>query len=290
MMSELRADLVLAWRWLVDSEGSTRSLALIRMGLVANCWARWGNDHVLYRDLTPEVMLVGLLFFVSSTLTFVGCWTRAASAGLAIATFYFVYVKGHMYGFEPYTHHHTTLLANACFLLALAPCGRSLSVDRWRAQNRARKSSKTSGALSTLEPERANLWALRLMALLMASIYFWGATDKLNMGFLSGARMTHYLMYFYTGPEELSWVGFRQLMAVSACVTVALEFSLAFGLFSRKYRRVLVVPGLLLHGVFYFSLSVFTFSTTMWVLYLATFDPDEVDRVLERLLSAGEKS
>ncbi len=280
MAQALSKDLKEGMDWLLRFESSTRSVAVMRIFIVANVWARWGNDHVLYRDLNPEALLSGMLFFVASTCAFFGIFTRVAMAFLAATTMYFVYVVGHVYGHEPYTHHHTTLLANACLLLSFAPCGRSLSVDRWFALRKAEKENTQA-----LE-ERANLWALRLMALQVAAIYFWGAVDKTNVAFLSGARMSHYLMYYYTGPIELDHFIFGSgfLMQALAVLTVGLEYALAFGLLVPEYRRWLLIPGLLLHGVFYFSLSVFTYSTTMWALYLAVVDPDAFDRVLYRLL------
>lgn len=269
--------------WLLKCEGSTRALAIMRLFIVANVWARWGDEHVLYRDLNAEALLIGGLFFLSTIAAFFGIFTSISMAGVALVTNYFVYVQGHLYGHEPYTHHHTTLLANVCLLLALAPCGRSLSVDRWMELNRAEKQNRSA------RPERANLWVQRLLALQVVSIYFWGAVDKTNLTFLSGDRMQHYLMYYYTGPVELNEFipGSELLMRFLAIATVGLEYALAFGLLISRYRKWLLIPGLLLHGVFYLSLSVFTYTTTMWALYLAVIEPDEFDRALDRLLERG---
>ena len=38
-------------RWALDVEGSTRSAALIRIGLVGLIWARWGNELLLYKQI-----------------------------------------------------------------------------------------------------------------------------------------------------------------------------------------------------------------------------------------------
>lgn len=272
--------------WLLKTEGSTRPLAVMRIFIIANLWARWGDEHVLYRDLNLEPLLVSMLFFLATTAAFFGIFTGISMAGVALVTNYFVYVQGHVYGHEPYTHHHTILLANVCFLLALSPCGRSLSVDRyidlWRAER--------DGRLPL--PERANLWAQRLIALQLASIYVWGAIDKTNPAFLSGARMAHYLMYYYTGPVELSQLlpGADLLMRILAFCTVALEYALGIGLLLPAYRKWLLIPGLVLHGIFYFSLSVFTYTTTMWTLYLAVVEPADFDRLLDRLLGSSSRS
>lgn len=271
-----------AYRWLCETEGSTRAVALIRMAIVANAWARWSDEHVIYRNLDPETVVVGLLFFFSSTLTFFGLFTRVASLVFAATTFHFVYVVGHLRGHEPYVHHHTTLLAWAALLVALSPAGRSLSIDRWLSLRRAERRGDPP------PPEIGNLWAQRLMVVQISSVYVWGAIDKSNLAFASGARMTHYLMYYYTGPTELTDISplLAGVMPIAGALTLALEWGLGFGLFFRRTRRWLVIPGLLLHGAFYFALSVFTFTTTMWALYLACFEPDEVDAAFTRLLGA----
>lgn len=124
---------------------------------------------------------------------------------------------------------------------------------------------------------------MRLLALQAASVYFWTALNKCNAGFLSGARLSHYVMSFYTGSSPIDHGALHALFVLVAWATVALEFSLAFGLFFERSRRWLVVPGLLLHGTFYALLSVLTFTVTMWTLYLAFLDPDAVHRALDRL-------
>lgn len=281
MIDYVGRSVLFVWNWLVHTEGSTKSLALVRIALALNCWSRWGDEHLLFQDLNPEAFTVSVLFFVSSALALVGLFTRIATALLAFTTGYFVNVVGHIYGNDHYVHHHTTLLATACLLLALSPSGRSLSVDRWLS---LRRWSKSGEAPKDFPRERANLWAMRLMALQVASVYFWGAYDKCSPAFLSGARMTHYLMNFYTGPAELEWSGWGVLILLLSGGSVLLEFALAFGLFFKKGRRILVIPGVLLHGLFYVTLPVATFSATMWALYFAVFDPEEVENVFELLV------
>lgn len=271
------------YNWLCRTEGSTRGVALVRMAIVVNAWARWSDEHVLYRNLDPEALIVAFTFFVSSTLTFFGLFTRFAAPIFAATAFHFVYVSGFARGHEPYTHHHTVLLAWAALFVALTPSGKSLSIDRLLALKRAQK----EGTLPP--PEVGNLWGARLMVLQLSSVYFWGAIDKTYLAFANGARMSHYLMNYYTGPTELADYSslIPPLLLVMGTLTIVLEFGLSVGLFFKAGRKWLMLPGLLLHGLFYFTLSVFTFSTTMWALYIACFDPEEVDRTLERLLPSS---
>ena len=55
---------------------------------------------------------------------------------------------------------------------------------------------------------------------------------------------------------------------------------------TRRLGGVLI-PGIVLHGAFYFSLSVFAFSTTMWTLYVAFIEPDEMEKWLLNSLPLG---
>jgi len=276
-MNELRQ----AWTpfvgWALHSEGSTRSVALMRIILVATVWTRYANELLLFRHVTDGQFLFCAVFFLITPLALIGLWTRYTVAGTALCALYLVYYLGYAKGMEPYTHHHTTLLAWACAWLSLTPCGRSYSVDRWLAIRRAER------AHQAWPEERGNLWGMRLLALQTASVYFWTALNKCNIGFLSGARLAHYTMYFYTGSSAIDQGFTGLLFTTAAWATLLLEFALAFGLFWPATRKYLILPGLLLHGIFYAFLSVFTFTVTMWALYLSFLDPDAVHRALDRL-------
>jgi hypothetical protein len=267
--------------WALRTEGSTRSVALIRIALVATVWTRWANELLLFRHLTDGQVLFCTFFFLITPLALIGLWTRVSVAGTALCTLYIVYYLGHTKGVDAYTHHHTTLLAWSCVWLALTPSGRSYSVDRWLAISRAERRGER------WPEERGNLWGMRLLALQAGSLYFWTALNKCNAGFLSGARLAHYAMNFYTGSSPIDAGFWGAAFWVIAWATVMLEFALAFGLFIPSTRRYLLIPGLLLHGTFYAVLSVFTFTVTMWTLYLAYLDPEQVHRVLDRLQGVG---
>ena len=77
-------------------------------------------------------------------------------------------------------------------LLALSPCGRSFSWDRYRALAQARDARD-------IPPEYGDLWPQRLIALQLAALYFWAAVDKTNWSFLSGERLEQAFTWSYTG-------------------------------------------------------------------------------------------
>ena len=93
--------------WEADSEGSSRSSALIRIGLAALFWARLANDMILYRDQSAVGLLLSLSFFISTTALMIGFHSRTAALWAGIIGFT-VYYFGQDLGRSPWVHHHTT--------------------------------------------------------------------------------------------------------------------------------------------------------------------------------------
>jgi len=261
--------------WALETEGSTRSAALLRIGLVITMWARWSDELLPLKHLSDGRWPMCVVYFVVTTFALIGLWTRIFVPLAAASALYLVYYVGHVKGVTAYAHHHTTLLAWAMVWLALTPCGKSYSVDRWLALRRGEAPE-----------ERGNLWGLRLMSLQVAAVYFWTAMAKCDRGFLSGARLANYAMKFYSGSSAIDEGALHVAFVVAAWMTVLLELSLAFGLFFRASRRWLVVPGLVLHGVFYVMLDVNTFTVTMWLMYLSFYEADDVHRLIDAVAGA----
>jgi hypothetical protein len=265
--------------WAVGTEGSSRPSALIRIGLAMLFWSRWAGELLLYMDQSPAGLFLAANFFVATTLLFVGYHSRAAAVWTGAVGLAMYYYFGFELGREPWTHHHTYLLAVAALLIALTPCDRSYSLDRYLAVMRAERAGLPPPA------ERGNLWGLRLIVVQLSVLYFFAAFDKSNYAFLSGARIEQIFLWFYAGsdyPAGLAWPATMVSVAV-----VALEYCLALGLPFRATRRYLVLPGLAFHAIIYLTLPVYTFSATMALLYLAYFDADAVSKVLTRLQGTG---
>ncbi len=124
--------------WAVNSDGSSRSSALIRVGLVLLIWSRWAREVAQFFNPHPLRPPLAIALYVSTGLMFVGLWTRLAVPAVAAVT-------GLMYAYgivSPSTSgwraHHTYLLVIAVVYCALTPCGRSYSVDRWLEVRRSR--------------------------------------------------------------------------------------------------------------------------------------------------------
>lgn len=261
--------------WAVRSEASTRSAALIRMGLVLVLWSRWAAPMRWFKADSVADVVVSIVFYLASTAMFFGVCTRISSWLTAGVGAYLFFYLGLFAGERYWVHHHTMLLVYSLILCACTPSGRSFSFDRWWAIRRSQKRGRPWPA------ERGNLWGIRLMVVMLASIYFWAAFDKINPAFLSGERMQHYLAEFYYGSDFPTVPGFAGLTLVLAWLTVALELALAFAVFAPRKFRWLVVPGLTLHAAFYIMLPVATYTINMWVLYLACFDPDRFHEFLD---------
>ncbi|RWX62954.1 hypothetical protein EN780_25150 [Mesorhizobium sp. M4B.F.Ca.ET.089.01.1.1] len=265
--------------WAVDTEGSSRSSALIRIGLAMLFWSRWAGELLLYIDQSPAGLFLAVNFFTATALLFVGYHSRVAAVWTGSVGLAMYYYFGFQLGHEPWTHHHVYLLTVAVLLIALTPCGRSYSLDRYLAVMRAERAGLPPPA------ERGNLWGLRLIVVQLSVLYFFAAFDKSSYAFLSGARIEQIFLWYYAGsdyPAGLAW-----LAIVVSVAVVALEYCLAFGLPFRRSRRYLVLPGLAFHAIIYLTLPVYTFSATMALLYLAYFDADAVDKVIARLQGIG---
>lgn len=260
--------------WTLLEEGSTRALGLMRLGLAALAWCRWANDFLPFRDLHADRVAIGTALLVGSTGMFFGFWSRASTALTGVALLFVYFWVGHHQGVESYTHHHTWLLTIAICILALAPCGRSYSLDRYLAVRRAERSRLPA------PPEHGSLWATRLLGAQMSVVYFWGAYEKCNPAFLDGTRMIHHYMSLYVGSDYPgSWM--EPITRAAAVGTVILEFSLAFLLWFPRLQRWLIPLAMTFHALIYYTLPVGTFTLTMWLLFLAFVPPGRVHAFTE---------
>lgn len=260
--------------WALDTVDSTRSSALLRIGLVFLIWSRYANEFVLVRDPSVIGIALSLNFFSASLAMLVGYRTRLATLWMAAVLFTMYFYFGVELG-RPWVQHHTYLLVAATFLSALTPAGRSYSFDRYLALRRAARAGTPQPA------ELGNLFGLRLMMLQLCTMYFWTAFDKLEWVWLSGERLQHIFIWYYHSPTMPEWSFFTPLCAAIACFVVVLEFLLAFGLFVPRLRRWLIPAGIALHLLFYLVLVVKTFSLTCVLLYLAVIPARRVHEFLD---------
>jgi hypothetical protein len=266
----------------LTAEGSTRAMGLLRILLVLIIWNRWASDLMPVRDLSSDRLLLSAAFFLSTTWMLIGWYGQIATAATGAVLLLLVYGYGRQWGVEPWTHHHTTLLAHAAALLALTPCSTSFSLDRWLAVEQARRAGQPA------PPERGPTWAISLLALQVSTVYFWSALDKSTGPFLDGTRLEQIFVEIYWTSDFTPPGWARMVFVTMAIVTVVLEYVLPFGLWVPRIRPWLVPAGLLLHALFYVLLPVGPFSVTMAAMYLAFVDQDRLHAVLDRLLGVEE--
>ncbi|MDG1481949.1 MAG: HTTM domain-containing protein [Myxococcota bacterium] len=268
----------------LTATGSTRSAALMRIGLPLLIWTRMGDHWLLYRHHDAQSLLVVASYYLSTFAMLLGWHSRLSTAWVGLTMLFIYYGVGQVGGVESFTHHHIYILAVAPCLLAFTECGRSWSWDRWRAVKR--------GAVL---PEHGPTWGLSLITLQLSQIYLWGAVSKFTGGYLSGERLEQIFMRLYSGSDYPDVLGFHELMVAGAVLSVVLELILAGGLFIRRLHWWLLPVGVLFHALMYVTLPVATFSATMWLLYLAVLDPDRVHEFIDEISgwsspSAGGKS
>ncbi len=259
----------LAW---VDAEGSTRPAALMRMGLALILMVRFA-DAMLFRR---HVDLIGagiiIVFWTGTIAMLLGMFSQVAAGALALVLFYATERYGRVD--EMWHHHHVRLLLTAVACIALAPCGRSYSWDRWRAVRRG-----------TALPERGPQWAVKLIAVQLSAVYLWGAVQKLEMPWLTGDRFEAQLLQFVFDSDPPAIPGWHLGIQLFALGTIVLEVALAVGLWWRPAQRWLIPIGILFHTLIYVTLPVTIFSVLSCLLYLAYLDPDDVHRSID-LVSA----
>ena len=61
---------------LMRRETSTRSAAIIRIGLVGIIWARHGDDFMLFRDMHLKGLAIAAVFYASTFLMLFGVFRR----------------------------------------------------------------------------------------------------------------------------------------------------------------------------------------------------------------------
>jgi hypothetical protein len=275
MMKWLRAML----ESFATAEISSRPLGMFRIFAAfiliwqfAGPWVSYQADHF------PVAMVTCWVFFVSAFVTMVGFKTRWATTILAIsfAILHLYYGVHH----EIYKFSKPVQQFQVVVIMALCPCGRSLSIDRALEVRRAAREGREP------EPERMPWWLLELFILQIAVVYLWAAEDKTDDKWFRAERMERYWVEWYGTSDSLGHQKLVHPIAVFfAYATTILEFSLAFGLPIRRLRPYLLWGGILLHLGILAGLAVTYFSFMMILILLLCMPPqwihDFVSLVIE---------
>lgn len=248
-------------------EISSRPLGMFRIFAAMIFIYQFAGPFVTYKaDYMTGAPLTLCVFFVSAFFMMVGYKTRwsAAIFALSFAVLQLYYgIHEHTYKFyKPVQQFQVAVI------LALTPCGRSLSIDRALEVRRAAKEGREP------EPERMPWWMLELLILQICVVYFWAAENKSDDKWFRGERMERYYLEWYGGSDSFVYSPIVHPVAVFfAWATTILEYVLAIGLLSRRVRPYLLWGGVMLHLGILAIFSVTYFSFMMLLILLMCMPP-----------------
>ncbi len=170
------------------------------------------------------------------------------------------------------------VLRNFALLLALCPTGAALSVDRWRRHGRA--ALRTAPMIAP--------WGLRLLQLQMMMIYFFAFWSKSGDLWRNGTAVsTVFRIDDITRFDVPAWLASNVLIiAVLTWGALLIEVGLAFLLWAKPLRPLLIVLGISLHVFIDVFVVVGFFGPLMVTGLMAFTDANWIDRIVQRRLDA----
>jgi hypothetical protein len=263
--------------YVLVARGSTRSVAILRIGIALILWTRFGALMTAWQGHSLARLALSIVFHTTTALLFVGLFSRVAAAINGLVGVVLLLFLGQI-------HHHTYVLVLVTILLSMAPCDRSFSLDRLRAIRRADARGEARPA------ERGDLWATRLIGFQLSLIYLWGTYDKIvTPGYLSGRAIEQMLLYFHFGADYPAIPHFLLLAQLISFGTLAMEPFLAVALWLPRWRRIAIPLGMAFHATLYFLLPISTFTLTLWLLYIVFIPPDDVHAFIDRFVGTDTK-
>jgi hypothetical protein len=274
-----------------DARGSLRGIALFRVALgplvVYSLWpylrevaaGTWygARYHAPYLASLPTLsapawhalILAGAL--AAPFVTF-GLFARTACVVAALS------IGGNVLLSETHYHHNRAVLVVALLLTALAGPARELSLDAVLARRRG----------VVLAPDRALLWPLWLLRFEFASTYVASATSKLlDPDWRDGTVLWDRVLQSRPRLDEsalpaalVEFIATRSVHAVLAPATIALEFFVGIGLWSRRTRLAAVFGATMFHALVEVTAKVQVFSYLCLAALAIWTVPQVRDRVL----------
>jgi uncharacterized membrane protein YphA (DoxX/SURF4 family) len=226
-----------------------------------------------YPDL-PRMVYVGLLWLaaVAAVAMALGFLTRLATATT------FAIVAYNLFLSTTHFHNNRAYLVIVLGVLAVAPCGRELSLDAWIRRRRG---------LPALDP-RAPAWPLWLLRFECAAVYGASGMSKLLDpdwfgGTVPWQRAVQARAELDAGPLPgwaLSILYDRDFYTGAAKLVVLTELFIAIGVWSRRTRYMAVWIAVVFHLSIQASASVEVFSVLGIAVLVIWAVPSTRDRVL----------
>ena len=231
----------------------------------------------------PEAVYVGLLCVgaVAAIAMSLGLLTRVATATTFAVVAYNLFLS------TTHFHNNRAYLVIVLGLLAVAPCGRELSMDAWLRRRRG---------LPALDPA-APAWPLWLLRFEGSAIYGASGLSKLLDPDWFGGTVTWQrvsrargdLQAWHVPDWAISAVTDRGFHTGAAKFVVLTELFIAIGLWSRRTRYAAVWVAVIFHVTIEASASVQVFSLLGIAVLLVWAVPSTRDRVLRIDLSDARR-
>ena len=231
----------------------------------------------------PEAVYVGLLCLgaVAAIAMSLGLFTRVATATTFTVVAYNLFLS------TTHFHNNRAYLVIVLGLLAVAPCGRELSMDSWLRRRRG---------LPALDPT-APAWPLWLLRFECSAIYGASGLSKLLDPDWFGGTVTWQrvsrargdLQAWHLPDWAISALTDRGFHTGAAKFVVLTELFIAIGLWSRRTRYTAVWVAVIFHVTIEASASVQVFSLLGIAVLLVWTVPSTRDRVLRIDLSDARR-
>ena len=200
----------------------------------------------------------------------VGFWTRISTIVL------FLGVTALHHRNPDILNSGDTLLRQYLFLLALAPCGAALSLDRWFGLKK--------GTIQGPPPE-ISVWPQRLFQFQLAIVYFTTVWWKMMGSTWRDGTATWYpprLQEFDRFPYP-PFIDELPMVYVSTYGTLIVELALATLVFAKPMRRWVVLAGAGMHAWIEYSMNIPFFSAIIVSSYVVYYEGDEVRDFLAKV-------
>ncbi len=223
----------------------------------------WRVD-LLANATDPRVIFAFYTLVVIAALcTALGFGTRIATIALAIGTIT-------LHHRNPIIlHGGDTVLRMGTIYLALAPCGRAVSLDRLIG--------RWKGTAPEI-PAPVSLWPQRLLQIQLSIIYFttvwckWqGSTWRDGTATYYPPQLTEFHHYWF--PD---WFERQPWLAMTTYGTLAIELAVAFLAYYKPWRKWVLLSGLFLHASIEWRFNIPLFGFIIGSYYISHIEGHEI--------------
>jgi hypothetical protein len=268
-----------------------------RQAATRRAWERWGTDpsrtndtgqpffsHFFHLETAAERNVAHALGLLVALLFTLGVGTRVTSVLAWVVALGYAHrlCAVAIFGMD-------TMMAIALLYLMIGPSGAALSVDHWLANWRRRRAG-----LPELEPEKSSMATLatRLLQVHFCVMYFAaGATKLQGAAWWNGTAIWQTLTNYEFAPRGGAYTGALRLLSMNrwvwelfnvggAYATVALEISLPFLIWHRRWRWLLMCGSVSMHLCIGLTMGLEAFSLFMICILFAFVPPETLKAAL----------